>query len=378
MTNNFISEKFFYPVSLVVLFLLTGNSFLPEEENKIEHKVKVSHPGKAEKFLNELIEVTNKEHFPVEYYMDVVSVYCHDSVCKVVPVQIYWNAIGMYSHYELTDGVILEKDEGKPFTPSDYEKLHRILHDKNSPFKEIHIAEIFDSGSTEGTDALSGATVVSLGNDETVEGATLTCYTLWHWANGEIVKIIREITGNRCTPEVFIDFLNKKDRQHKKFVMEQVIRRNLADPELSKEIVQHATGNFDWELFKLTIEYLELTDNGVYFSSLKKLFFSGKKEQKTDVLNSLIETNKTPPSGYFNSFWNYLPITDSYQQINLLFLMAAKKGLSNDLLNEKAILLLDKEIIIARRAFWFLKEQELNKRQEKKVSKFYRNHKEFL
>lgn len=191
----------------IVYFLLLFFSFgFKPETKEIKHKIQVIHPGKDLKEPVEtiLVERLNKNNKTLEFYVNVESVICSDNSCKIVPVNIFWNANGEYNRIELEEGGYLEKIKGVEFNEADYLKLDGILKNKNSALADYDINEIinknnkskqqgFNFNFNADFDAVSGATIITINESETIVGATLTSYTLWHWVNGPIPQIIKKI-----------------------------------------------------------------------------------------------------------------------------------------------------------------------------------------
>ena len=132
------------------------------------------------------IKAKEKEGAADQFYMDVKTVVCGDSQCRIDTVRIFWDELGMYDRLVLPKGIQLEKAEGEHFDQADYKKLDAILADKNCSLKEVYKEEVVGTEATEGVDGISGATII-LNNKDYVKGAVWTCYTLWHW---RIVKFL--------------------------------------------------------------------------------------------------------------------------------------------------------------------------------------------
>jgi hypothetical protein len=192
----------FIKVSLgLLLMLLSSFSFKPKTE-EVKHKIQVIHPGKHmdQPIESILVEKLKKNGETLEFLINVESVICTNNTCKIVPVNIYWDKFGAYNRIELEKGDYLEKLDGEEFSKREYRKLDKILKNKKSVLANYNIDEILVADKAteseeklKNIDAVSGATILSIPDMETIKGATLTCYTLWHWVNGDVSKRIKEI-----------------------------------------------------------------------------------------------------------------------------------------------------------------------------------------
>jgi len=342
-----------------------------------KHKVKVVDPGKSELAMQEydLYEIGDTDGIPAEYYMDVASVNCYESVCKVVSVRIFWNNIGEYLRFELKSGVRLEKAGGKSFSKKDYKKLHHILQDRNSVFKNVSIDDLVNPVSIEGVDAVTGATMLVIDNNETVKGAALSCYTLWHYANGGIISEIQQITGEACTNEQLRKFLKNGENNYKDFALQQINKKKVYDKKTVDEVIKQA--QVYNELFKASVRYFEVAPDDIYFDATKLLFKNGNGNHRILILNSLYRTKRILPDHYLDDLSLFIPNL-SFQEIDLFLEILEQKNISSEIILDQIINLLDQKILIARRAYWYLNGQKLSVEQQNKIVAFQERNKEYL
>ncbi len=194
-------------------------------------------------------------------------------------------------------GVALEKAEGKYFTHDDYEKLDNILSNKRSSLKNIYKEEVVGSETTEGVDGVSGATII-LNTNDCVKGAVWTCYTLWHWVNGEVYNIIRDITGKELSRKALADHLRKEEIPFKIFALEQIIKRKNYEPEMI-QLVLDQVSTLDYSIQKLMITYFEKASARIYFTSLGELLKNGTPDLRILCLNSLLNDSRPPIFSFF-------------------------------------------------------------------------------
>ena len=196
-----------------------------------------------------------------------------------------WN----YTNYKLKPGITFEKTDEVPFLEEDYSTLQEILLDKESPYKGIRYDQItkdkLEHGEEEGVDAMSGATRILLGDGQTVVGAALTCFTLWHWINGEIVDVIRNISSSRLSEERLVDFLNE-DEQHQILALDGLVKRELYSDNLLKTVVKPdlvVESQID-----LLLDYLEAGTEDAYLEAIKKLYLNSAPGTRVKHLQSLV------------------------------------------------------------------------------------------
>ena len=373
-----------YLVVVVFLALLYNGKGAKEQlmhtKNEIEHHIKVHHPGKGQNNIEDavLVEVKDKKGLPVSYYMDVESVICYENLCKIVPVRIFWNTIGEYQKYELSKGVALEKYEGEPYTNEDYTKTQKILLDKDSPFKSIRIDEILTTvKSHDIVDAVAGETLLELNKDDTVDGASLTCYTLWHWAHGAVVGKIRNITAATFKDKEYIAYVNSANKQKQLFAIAYVNEQKRYSKDVVAAVI-HQTLEND-ELTRYTIQYIEKGSVDMYLSTLKTFIAKGKKKLRVAALNSLLNANVKLSSNYITDVSLGVSRNINFQEIALFIrvLQHKKEAVTNTTL-ENLLPLLDKDILISRSVYWFLKDQRLSKPQQKILDNFAKRHKDQL
>lgn len=141
----------------------------------------------------ELLSNKNKE--PLFFYADIETPVCADGECKLAKIKIYWNLLGNYVGYGIDTKTPLTKNEHDPFTSADYKKLHQLLGDRHSILERREMDDLIDEvpvvgealKTYKGVDAISGATKKEI-KESVVKGGLYSCYTLWHLANGDVVK----------------------------------------------------------------------------------------------------------------------------------------------------------------------------------------------
>ena len=343
-----------------------------------QYSIAINHPGEKTPVNITLHQVLDKNGIPIQYYMDVTSVICLEEVCKVIPVRIFWNNLGEYESYTLEKDATLEKYEDDLFDPEDYPKLHTILANSESPFKEVYIDEILTvvDEHDEESDAVSGATALELDEKDTVPGAALTCYTLWHWANGEIVEKIKNLTGKVLSDAQLQRALTDTNRAYYFVGIKELANRKDFDKSFINIIINESVK--DESLLKATFKYLEKSTTEVYFRATKEIFSKGKKAQKLAAIRSLRYSKYKPQKSYLDELSNQISSLKSFQEVSFfLDLMQAKNPKSKSVVSN-TVQLLSTDFIIARRVYWFLKNQETTASQKEKLQQFYQKYQNSL
>ncbi len=356
--------------SFIVLSLFSFKTSHVFQLQEIQHKIHIKHPGVSltDKVEKSLVEIKNEEGRTTAFYMDVKTVVCGDSQCKIDIVRIYWNELGFYERLVLPKGVELEKAEGEYFTPADYEKLDNILADKNNSLRDVYKEEVVGSESTEGVDAITGATIILHTNDY-VKGAVWTCYTLWHWVNGGAVEIIRNITGDNHSIDDLNVFLSAENKDYQLFALEQIFRRKNFDPQTVESVIA-AIGKTP-ELIKPGLQYLESASTLIFQSSIKQLLNSLDEGNRLKCLNAILKTKHELPQVFYEQISFQISNFHTYQEIHLFFnILENKNAVSPQIISQLMPLLDSDSFLIARRVFWFLQERNLSGDQESKLEAF--------
>ena len=344
--------------------------------------LKLTHPGDPEsrEYPVTLEQVVDPAGEPEAYRTWVDSVICRDDACEVVKVQLHWNALGQFQHYEVEPGENLTKLDHVPFSEADHQKLLEILKDQESPLKEVTKEGLAPKSAAAGDNSarvkgVSGATVLTL-RSTVVIGAGYTCYDLWHWANGEMTEIIRQRSGETMSDRQLLICLASEDNLTRRFALEQLKRRNLNNKETLKRVIDHFPA-MSKDLVELALEYLEdaATSQAARQETLLRVFAKATADQRVVILDRLVAEAESAPSGFYDQLSEQLPEFDSYYEVHLfLNLMERRNPGSAAVIQHTLPLLKHEKFFVARRAFWFLNKQDLTKEQNEKVDAFYEAH----
>lgn len=333
------------------------------------------------------------------YFMDVVSVFCGENVCKIDKVRLFWNELGVYHHFELAKGVQLEKGNGLDFEPEDYLKLDKVLSNANSGLKLLEKHELVtEQSGGNGADALTGATV-SLHKNDYITGAIWTCYTLWHFAHGDMQSIIRDYTGDDYSLVQLQQLLINGNSEYQLFVLEQLIHRKAVDDITRKLVIEFALQpaggetelsalqqvNSQQSLLKQNqlkqgyIKYIEQLPIESYFIDILKFVNGNDSRLRWLALKSLQANAQAVPQPILLAISRHLAMFDSYQQVNLFLTILKSQPLdehtvtenTNNEINLQLIKLLEHEnFIMARAIFWTLSEQKVTPVVQQKLTDF--------
>ena len=345
----------------------------PTFNAEVRHDIQIIHKGISSTKPIEctLVEIQNPKKQPIAYYMDVESVVCGDSQCKVDIIKIYWDNLGQFDRLEMPEGVYLEKAKGEHFSKADYLKLDKILKDKNSPLKEVYQNEIVSTGGSEGIDGISGATVL-VEKNAFVEGAVWTCYSLWHWVHGETQQIIRNITGDAFTNLELQNLLTEDSMEYPYFAIDQLTRRK----DYSQQTVNAIKNAIEQQprLLKRSLDYWDLAPNSIYTKAQSHFIQNTDPKNRLFCLTHLLKTKQRIGTEFFNNLSSSIS-NFSYPELTKFLSLLEKYSVKSAKLNKALINLLEQDnFLIARRVYWFLSEQQLSNEQMEILEDFFLKH----
>jgi len=349
-----------------------------------EHSICVTHP--AQEDLAELpctlIQVRDAQGAPVAYRMDVASVICGDGQCSIITVTLHWDALGNYDRYELPPRRHLTKKGHKRFTPEDYEQLHEILADRASILKQLERQHVSTPGkAAQDVDDVTGATPVSL-SKAIVPGAVYTCYTLWHWVHGDVVREMKDLTARATTRKHLMRFLSDGSEALSIFAMDQFAERGVRDQAVADAVVERALAN-NATVAKAALRYLESTatekEADIRYRAIEKLAPAADRRTRTLFLTALSRTPQPPPTGYYDRISKWLPTMQTYFEVHLLLeLLEERSPESQEAVRQAMRVLENPNFLIARRAYWFLENKALADDQQQQVTAFGTKHEDRL
>jgi hypothetical protein len=365
---------------LLPFLFINGSQLTGNVCKEIYHVILVEHPGEKTKVSVTLVEIQNEAGLPIKYYTDVESVICLEQVCKVIPVRLFWNNLGEFQTYTLKEGEVLEKYEADLFDKSDYTKLHTILANKESPFKGVFIDEVItvpnELEDHQEEDAISGATALELDEKDTVKGAALTCYTLWHWANGDLVSKVKEITAKSASVNQLHVFLADEKKDYFHLSINELKFRENYEESILKAVINRVL--VDESLLKKGFSYFNLAPDSSYFCANKEVFFRGEKNQKLAAIKSLQQSESNISESYLDAFSYEFKNLTSYQEVSALLELMQSRNPNSSKVIDNVFPLLNADFLIARSAYWFLRDKKVSAEVVQKLTDFFSKNKERL
>ena len=308
------------------------------------------------------------------FHLDVASVTCGDGACAVVTVRLHWNTLGRYVRYELPHGCVLTKQGHASFSDADHAKLHAVLLDRDSPLRHFEKEKVIAPDlAVQGVDAITGATPDMYEND-VVPGAVYTCYTLWHWANGDVADHIRKLAEKTCTDAQLVAFIESGDESSGVFAIEQLAKRRRHD-EATLDAVIGGAEDGSTALVRAALEYLQSTTSetnaDIYYLAIERLFPTAEKQNRLLYLGALSKVKRPPPSEYYDRISKWIPLQTTYYEVHLLLnFLEAGAAISTRATEQVMAVLDNSNFLIARRAFWYLENQQLTPSQKKRMDAF--------
>ncbi len=344
--------------------------------NVTVHRANITHPGynNGKPMSRSLMQVRDKRGHLLEYHMDVDSVACGDGVCEIITVRIYWDVLGYFKRYQLPAGGELTKKDHDVFSAADHKKLHAILSDSASSLQYVTMDQVTaPDQAIQETDAITGATPLAQ-QDSVVPGAVYTSFTLWHWTHGTAPKIIHTLTEKACSNEQLILYLDSGLENYQIFAIKMMTQRRLHEQAIQENVVRQ-TEQGSVVLVEPAIVYFKSmatdTEADVYYRAIERLFASGSEQKRIRYLDSLAATIQTPPAGYFDRLSGRLSELETYYEVHrLLNLLEARHPSSTEVTRQVLHLLDQPQFFIARRAYYYLKDQALGEDQRKRVENF--------
>jgi len=320
--------------------------------------------------------------------MVIDSVVCAKDVCEVVNVTMFWDALGEFECYKLEKGISLEKVEiakkGKalkltaasykavPFTEADNKKLNKTLRDKYSALKTRTLKNLTKTlGNNDNVDFVASPTPPNI-KDAVVNGAALTCFHLWHWANGDISTAAKQLTHKSCDKKLLSSFLSSKKQHYVSFALEHLRQHKLFSPKLVKQVNELMRGGNNKREYDLGYAYLQdaMPDKKQFLANLAVLYTECDNKSRIHLLE-LLKSEKELPDALIDKMATTLPAMKSYYELDIFLKFLEKHAyVSPAILTMTAQLLEDKNFFIARRAYSYLKKQTVDEKITKRIQVF--------
>lgn len=385
--GNYQSMKIMQFVVIALILAGEGAGLWAQAQRTAPHHIMVRHPGvagnKPQPYT--LLQMQDQHGYPREYSMVVDSVICTEHLCKVAKVTMAWDALGRYQSYALAADSVLEKanttdtksssknQAWAPFTPDDHAKLDRILRDSESILRKQRLSDLTGFRDKSKLDGITGATPKTI-RDSVVQGAALSSYHLWHWANGEVSAAARELTHQSCSEEMLRHFLFSDKSHYVLFALEHLQRHKLFTPSLVKAVIDVCSSG-DQDRIDRGLAYLRaaLPDDDAFYDKLGALFRKSGDQGRIHLLG-VLDAEKTISGAQLDILSSGLKNTDTYYELHLFLNLVEKhKHVSQQILTQVSRFLESENFFIARRAYWYLEKQTLNGALAQRVDAFRKN-----
>lgn len=179
-----------------------------------------------------------------QYHSRIFTPVCEGGNCYDIQIDLYWDLIGRFHHFDTIPGQGLTKLDHIPFTARDYVKLHNILGNKESLLAGYSKEELVKDKRSSGIDGITGATVQQI-KESVIDGAVYSCYTLWHIANGPATDSIQSVTDRSLNRELVKKLVDQEDQELNYFLINRLSNKEFWDylPEVM-EMIRDGEGYF--------------------------------------------------------------------------------------------------------------------------------------
>ena len=344
----------------------------------LSQRIKLGAPRGSEPMACNVIQVLDSNGDPRAYYMDVASVVCTEAKCRDMPVRLHFDPLGNYERYQLPPGGNLTKLGHQPFSRADHERLHQILSDPYSQLKTIGLDEITApkssaAGGRGAVDAISRPTILSQ-QSTVVAGAAYTCCTLWHWSHGEVCDVIRDMTVRAIDQQDLLGYLQSAEEKYVVFALEQLREQSMFDAGTVAAVVQVLRYGSE-KLTDPAMKYLAAasseTGDDSFFACSKDELLAANPRKRVQFLEALRDSNQDLPAGYLGQFSGWLDRAASYYEVHLLLsLLEREKTPPEGAVRGALSLLENRDSLIVRRSYKYLKSQNLDDSQQKELEAF--------
>jgi hypothetical protein len=241
---------------------------------------------------------------------DINQSVCSSNQCRMVSVRLFWDGVGNYHHYELIDQEPLTKTDHAEFSQDDYDKLHAILADSSSIFRDL-AAEDLVIEKNEGVDGVSGATRKSL-RDYVVGDAVYTCFTLWKIVYGARRAQIEELLRQRTNTDYLTKMLGRNNTAADFWVLNTI----LGNP-------HYASAFFNQLVSKITSE-----DERIAALALRAISASSLKDEQSQK-NFVRQMPKVDDLKKLDMIWKLIDGPPVHDQVIVELLHFYQQGILN-------------------------------------------------
>lgn len=316
----------------------------------------------------------DKSGCPVKYSREIVTGICIDGECRLVAINLFWNITGRYLGFELPENEFLSKTKHKQFKPKEYDRLHEILTEANSPLIDYTIEELVPvkDSYNQKVDAITSATITAVLN-YIVEGAVYTTYTLYQIVYGPTKHEIEKQTSKLLNSELTLKILNSNNIKDQVWVLNNISAEMGITLELQNKLMELISGK-DIYLAERSINALkpEVITSKIQLE-LAKIFQNSGFLQKRLIIQKLKKTDTLNPDAVaiLSTELNNLNGTLTKSVLELYNIQSVADDFT---ITEVTKLLKNENRYISNQALRYLKSVEnMNKKTEKAIEKFQKN-----
>ncbi len=376
-STTFLSSLF----AVVVVAAVAGR--IEADGQPTRFRIELADPVAPEDGINEYFVVAKHDErgMPSGYRLSFHTNVCIDEQCRMVHVTMYWDALGFYQRLEYPPDLPLTRREHDPFTAEDYAKLDRILMDRDSILAsyplEILVAPPVENDELD-IDGWSGATPQTI-RDAVVDDAAYTTWTMWHWANGQIVPQLRALTEARMSPDYLRRLLHSEDRHEMDFALRYLNEHDCRQWSMTDDVFDLLERSSEREHVIMALNWLSeaVEDQQQLHDRLIRAFVRMSSNHSPLVLEYFGNAADLPEETLdkLTAVLDEVP----YFQVHLtLRLLASKSYFSERVEANVAALLEHENFFIARRASQHLAEQALSDAGQKRLEAFRKQHRDRL
>jgi|SaaInlStandDraft_1057018.scaffolds.fasta_scaffold58608_1 hypothetical protein len=309
------------------------------------------------------------------FSMWVDSVNCKEKSCEIVGVQLSWDSFGRYKSFKLKDGATLTKLDHKDFIKEDYQRLQAILSDRTSALAEVDRESLMNKTlykkAHSSIDGMTGATSLFLRND-VIAGAAYTCFHLWDLANSRVPPFIRRVTMNESDPTILKSYLKSKESYQNLLALNALKQRKIMSDDIPP-LIDEMISRKNHDVIPPLIEYLMavLVDKSQLKERLLEIFSGAFDRQRVAMLGWLLEKPSLMDEKFLLGLCRHFSKLESYREVQLLLSLCQKNQVHEELMVPHVFKLLSHDkFFVQRRAYHFLKEQQMNSSEETILKSF--------
>ncbi len=175
----------------------------------------------ADSILTNVRAMYDQQGLPELYHARIFTPVCEVDKCYAIELELYWDLIGRYHHYDTVPGGGLTRLDHLPFTDQDYLKLNYILSNPNSVLASYQKDELVRDVRDSEIDGFTGATIAEV-KETVIPGAVYSCHTLWHIAHGAVRDSLRIATREKFSKELVNKLVDRKDQEVNYFLIDNL------------------------------------------------------------------------------------------------------------------------------------------------------------